>query len=151
MTRSEAKKIWLKHADEHKEQGQSETEVAASMGCSSVSDYRATRARYKHDLRAEELADVVETLRTGTTATSYLDVGFGASRLLGISQDRLRTALAILKEEGFAVYIVEAEHRDPAKELKATVKVLAPPGTSYRDIVENKQKISHIKKEDSNA
>lgn len=151
MTRSEAKKIWLKHAGEFKEQGQTEAEVAASMGCASVTDYRATRARYKNDLRDEEFAEVLETLRTETTDTSFLDVGVGASQRLGITQARLRTALAVLKEEGYVVYMTLAEPKGLSMDNKAAVKVLCPPGTAYADVVANKQHISPVKKEDSNA
>ena len=97
------------------------------------------------------LHDVVETLRTNVETNKFVDVGKGAAALLNTSQDRLRVALAVLKEEGFAVHMVIAKHQDPKVDLKTTVKVLAPVGTSYRDVVQNKQKISPIQKEDSNA
>lgn len=146
MTPSEAKRIWLKHAEEYKNQGQSEEEIAVSMGCSSITDYRATRARYKRDLHDEEFAGIIETLRTGTADTSFLDVGFGASRRLGISQDRLRAALAVLKEEGFEVHIVQVQQKDMPPELgmKTTLKVLAPPGTKWSDVNAQKHLISQI-------
>ncbi len=90
-----------------------------------------------------EIADVVETLRTNVEAKQFVDVGSGASDLLGVSQAKLRNALFYLKNEGYEVYMVLAEHEE-VEHRRTAVKVLAAPGTHYQDVNENKDMIKKV-------
>ncbi len=48
-----------------------------------------------------------------------------------ISQTKLSTAVAMLREEDYTVHYVKVEQLGTG--LQTTVKVLAPPGTSYSE------------------
>lgn len=74
---------------------------------------------------------------------SYLDIGQGTENHLGISKTKLSNAVAKLREEGYAVESVQIPQLG-APGNKTTVKVLAPPGTKYKDINANTSKIKPI-------
>ena len=69
----------------------------------------------------------------------YLDVGSGVERHMGISKDKLTTALEVLKDKGYEVYNLQTEQLGTGK--YTTVKVLAPPGTDYATVSKNRDKI----------
>jgi hypothetical protein len=72
----------------------------------------------------------------------YLDIGAGTENHLGISATKLSTAVALLKEEGYEVHLVQVAQLGTGN--KTTIKVLAPPETKYVDIVKNPDKIKTV-------
>lgn len=72
----------------------------------------------------------------------YLDVGQGTENHLGISKTKLQNAVAKLREEGYEVHNVQVAQLGTGN--KTTIKVLAPPGTKYSDIVKAPEKIKPI-------
>jgi hypothetical protein len=74
---------------------------------------------------------------------SYLDIGQGNENQLSISKTKLANAVAKLREEGYVVENIQVPQASGGGN-KTTVKVLAPPGTTYKDIVANTSKIKTI-------
>jgi predicted transcriptional regulator len=72
----------------------------------------------------------------------YLDIGSGTESHLGISSTKLSTAVAILREKGYEVHNVQVDQLGTGN--KTTVKVLAPPGTKYVDIVKHPEMIKSV-------
>lgn len=77
-------------------------------------------------------------------AKGYIDVGFGVAEGMGISETRLNTAVQSLKDQGYEVF-----NNFKVKQLGipgqyTTVKVLAKPGTTFKELVANKEKIGLI-------
>lgn len=98
---------------------------------------------------AEPAADKPDVLATTSAMLSeqvdtrgYIDVGVGVERHLGISRDKLDKAIDRLKEQGYEVHSVQVDQL--TGKGKTTVKVLAPPGTSYADVKANRDKIRSI-------
>jgi DNA-binding CsgD family transcriptional regulator len=81
-------------------------------------------------------------LRDKIGKDGYLDIGAGTENHLGITNTRLSTAAAVLREEGYELHNVQVAQLGTGK--KTTIKVLAPPGTKYVDIVKNPTKIKSI-------
>lgn len=73
---------------------------------------------------------------------SYLDIGSGTESHLGISSTKLLAAVAVLREKGYEVHNVQVDQLGTGN--KTTVKVLAPPGTKYADIVRNPDDIKSV-------
>lgn len=73
----------------------------------------------------------------------FVDIGTGVERHLGISKDKLATAVAVLKEQGYTVHTVQVDQLGTSN--KTLVKVLAPPGTEYRDVKAARHEIRQIK------
>lgn len=61
----------------------------------------------------------------------FLDVGLGTETYLGVSRTKLKTAIELLKEEGFEVMYVKTPQLGTGK--YTSIQVLVPPGTRYYD------------------
>ena len=94
----------------------------------------------------KEKADILQTtanmLQDQVDKKGYIDVGTGVENDVGVSKTRLDTAIAILTEKGYALHKIQEDQ--PGTNFKTIIKVLAPPGTTYVDIVTNKDKIRSI-------
>ena len=97
---------------------------------------------------SKERADVLQTtsnmLKNQVDNKGYIDIGTGVETHLGISQTKLNTAVAMLKEQGYVVQKVQIDQLGTGAGKKTTIKVLAPPGTTYKDIVTNTDKIKQV-------
>ena len=69
----------------------------------------------------------------------YLDVGSGVERHMGISKDKLNTALEVLQDRGYKIHKLQVEQLGTGN--YTTVKVLAPPGTDLATVSRNRDKI----------
>jgi len=86
-------------------------------------------------------------IRTATVATlkkevdqhTYIDVGKGTSNRMGVTQNNLDNALAVLKEQGYSVHPVNIAQ--VTTEHDTRFKVLVPPGVTQRDLFLNQDKI----------
>lgn len=71
----------------------------------------------------------------------YLDIGKGVEKQLNISEEQLKTAIAILQEQGYKVSYIKVEQAtNPGK--NTTVKVLTKDDVPYTEIYQNRDKIS---------
>lgn len=72
----------------------------------------------------------------------YVDVGKGAAEVFNVKRTKLQAALNILKDAGYSVLVVQVEQKDT--DVKRSVKVLAPPGTTYMEVFRNKDRIQQV-------
>lgn len=73
----------------------------------------------------------------------YLDIGKGTELYLGISKEKLNTAVAVLKDKGYSVEQIYVDQLgNPGKQT--TRKLLVPPGTTRKDIWDNSDKIGIV-------
>lgn len=93
-------------------------------------------------VKTSQLQITANLLKDQVKKKTYIDVGVGVEHQLGISSTKLTNAVAVLKEEGYEVHKIQVDQLGTSQ--KTTIKVLAPPGTTYRDIVTNKEKIQQI-------
>jgi hypothetical protein len=92
--------------------------------------------------KRDVLINTADMLRSKVGPDSYLDIGAGTENHLGLTATKLATAVAILREEGYEVHSVQVLQQGTGK--KTTVKVLAPPGTTYAEINANKTRIRPV-------
>lgn len=123
-----------------KEKGMSNVEAAKQMGVPE-STYRTLLAPGAAD-KADVLTSTANMLRREVDDKTYVDVGAGVDTQLGLSQTRLNTAVAVLKQEGYVVETIPVPQLGTNKDTR--VKVLAPPGNSWSDIKRNQDKIRQI-------
>ena len=83
-----------------------------------------------------DLADATVTMLKArmTNEYPYVNVTAGAEAYLGISETKFKTSVAKLKEEGYSIQNVQIDQLGTAKGNKTTIQVLAPPGTTYKDL-----------------
>jgi predicted transcriptional regulator len=114
------------------EKGMSNVAIGRQMGLNESSvrallDPANAAKRSVLDTTASFLKDQVDS-------GGYLDIGKGTENWRGISSTKLSTAVAILKQQGYVVHNVQSPQLGTTGGKKTTVKVLAPPGTTYVDV-----------------
>lgn len=96
--------------------------------------------------RREATFNVANVLKEEVEAKTYIQVGEGIERYLGVAQQKLKTSLALLQEQGYGIFPVQVRQMSGKAGQNTTVKVLAKiDGRTnkeiYRDIYEHLDKI----------
>lgn len=123
-----------------KDKGYSNVAIGQRMGVPE-SSIRALLAPGVKD-RVDVLQSTATMLKDQVAEKTYVDIGAGVERQLGISKEKLGTAVAILKEQGYEVIPVQVDQL--GTQNKTLVKVLAPPGTTYKELASRKSEIQQI-------
>jgi transcriptional regulator with XRE-family HTH domain len=93
--------------------------------------------------RTEVLDVAEEALKNSVNKKKYIDVGPGTNIDLGITDQKLKTALIDLKDQGYHIYTPSQDQvGNPGK--KTRYKILVGPGTTYQDTYQNMDKLSTI-------
>lgn len=123
-----------------REEGHSNVAIGERMGIgeSQVRNLLNPSNQVKSDI----LFSTSDMLRKQIDEKGYLDIGEGVENHIGISNTKMKTAVAVLENEGYSVYYVKTRQLGTGKET--TVKVLAPPDTTYSEVYKNQDKIRTI-------
>lgn len=92
--------------------------------------------------RAEATMATANVLKENVDKKKYIDIGTGVERYLGVSKDKLDTSVEMLKEKGYTVHNIKVEQLGTGQ--YTTIKVLAEPGATLRDVSQNRDKIGSI-------
>ena len=91
--------------------------------------------------RRDTAVRIADELKLQLKDHPYLDVGKGVDTQLGVSSTQLKTAIEILKQEGYVYHRIGTSlTTDPTRKLNVTV--LTEPGVTYEEVRKNKEKIS---------
>lgn len=123
-----------------KDTGMSTSAIGREMGVNE-STVRGLLAPGAKD-RADRLVVTANLLKDQIEDGGYLDVGEGVENHLGISKEQLKTAVAILEEEGYKRHHVKVQQLGTGKET--TLKVLSKPDVPYAEVYKNRDKIKTI-------
>jgi hypothetical protein len=123
-----------------KDKGWSNVAIGQRMGLNE-SSVRALLAPGEKD-KADALQTTANMLKDQVAKKKYIDIGGGVENQLGITQTRLNTAVAVLKEEGYSVHSIKVQQLGTGK--YTTVKVLAPPNTPLSEVQRNRGEIKQI-------
>lgn len=129
-------------ANRLKDKGYSNGAIAERMGLAGESSVRALLADGVQD-KVDVLQNTANILRQRIDSGAYIDVGTGVEYQLAVSRQKLNTAVDLLRQEGYAYHKVQEDQIGTGQ--KTTFKVLAKPGTEYKDIVANKENIQQVK------
>lgn len=110
-------------------------------GESSVRALLAPGARDKADALTST-SNMLKRLVEEDNEAGLLDVGVGVENYVGVSKERLNTAVAMLKAEGYVTHVIPVPQPGTGKNTE--VKVLARPGTTWGDVKRNEAKIKAI-------
>lgn len=143
IAKNEQKAADIAQAVKYKEHGLSNVAIGEKMGIneSSVRSLLADNAKDKSD-RLELVSNV---LKEQVDTRGFIEVGTGVEfdPRIGVSRTAMDTAIARLQEEGYALHKVQIPQLGAGGNM-TTLKVLAPPGTSYLDIKLNPDKIQSM-------
>lgn len=126
-----------------KDKGYSNVAIGERMGIRESS----VRSLLKpgNDDKKDVLSSTADMLRAEVADKTYVDVGTGTETHVnvagrnGVSSTRLNTAVAMLREEGYELHTVKFTQIGTG--LDTTVKVLAPHGTTQKEVFLNRDKI----------
>lgn len=145
---NEWKKYEISEVRRLKDEGKSNPEIAKIMGFSGESKVRSllkSNAANKGN-EVEQTADKIESRLQDITnkGYKYIQVGEGVEALMGVSKDRLNTAVELLKDRGYEVINVQVDQLGTGEGKKTTIPVLAPAGTTYKEVKENYSRIGNV-------
>lgn len=139
ITNSKAEKVRGEFAMIQKlqEKGLSNVAIGQRMGLGE-SQVRARISSVTKD-RADKFDTVKGFLKDQVDTHGYIDVGAGTEHHLQISDTRKKAILTAMEAEGYQKFWLTVEQSTGAGET--TVMVMAKPGTKFKDVVENQDKI----------
>lgn len=143
LARQAVKAADIATAQRYKEQyGYSNVAIGEKMGINE-SSVRALLAPGAADKLNRQM-ETANMLRRQVAEKGMIDVGKGNEHhLLGVNASALATAVATLKAEGYEVINVQVPNLGSAGK-KTLIKVLAPEGTQYKDVVKDLSQIKTI-------
>lgn len=137
IAKNEERRALEREAQKLHDKGMSNVAIGKQMGMNE-SSIRALLDPAMQE-RAAILATTADMLKDEMEKGSYIDIGAGTEQFIGVSRDKLSTAVAMLEEEGYkTMYIKEPQ---PGTTHETTMKVLVPPGTEYKDVISDKSRI----------
>lgn len=132
LAKDERRQLEVDTAKGLREKGYSLNEIAKQMGYKNDSSVRSL-LNEQSESRMKQSKDTAEFLKKQVAEKGMIDVGVGVERELGISKEKLKTALYMLEMEGYEVYGGGVPQvNNPGKQTN--LKVLCPPGTPHKDI-----------------
>jgi DNA-binding CsgD family transcriptional regulator len=140
IARNEQKAADIAQANRLKAKGMSASEIGRQMN-RNESSVRALLEPGAKD-KADQLTTISNMLRDQVEAKGIIDIGSGVENHLGISDTKLKTAVAVLKEEGYKTHLVPVPQLGTGK--NTTMKVLAKPDEAWVDMVKDPSKIQQI-------
>lgn len=143
IARNQQKAAQVAQAVKLRDKGMSNVEIAKKMGVSGESYVRGL-LKASEDDRLDILTTTSSMLKDTVAEKTFVDIGVGVPEQLNISSTMLSSAVALLKEEGYTVHSVQVDQLGTGPGNKTTVKVLAPPGTTYGDIAKDTSRIRQI-------
>lgn len=141
IAKNERKQADIAMAQRLKDKGMGNVAIGERMNLNE-SSVRALLAPGVKD-RADILNSTKEMLKNRVDESGFIDIGKGVENHLGISNTKLATAVSMLESEGYAVHTVKVPQKGTG--LETTFKVLAPPGTEWKDVRQNIDKIEGFK------
>lgn len=124
-----------------KDKGYSNVAAAKKMGIPE-STYRSLLKPIEND-RAEQINLAADILRDSVNKKGYIDIGAGVEMEMNVNRSRFDKAVRKLKDEGYTTYNVQVDQLGTIGN-KTTIKVLAPPGTQWKDVAQNTDKIRTV-------
>lgn len=143
LARNQKKAADIAYATHLNKKGYSNIAIGKKMGDINESSVRSLLAPGQKE-KTDILATTANMLRDEVNTKGVIDIGKGVENHIGVSKERLATAISILKAEGYPVHTVQVDQQGISGQNKTLTKVLAKPGTTYRDIVTDKGQIKYI-------
>lgn len=134
IARAEKKAAQIAMINRLADKGMSNGAIAERMGLPGESSVRALRAAGQAD-KAVVLQNTVKMLRDNVEKKGVIDIGKGVELYNGISREKLSSAVAVLKDEGYKVHYIKVQQQGTTHET--TIKVLARDDIRWVDIKNN--------------
>lgn len=140
IAKNAEKQTQIGMAQRLKDKGYSNVAIGERMGLNE-SSVRALLAPGQKD-KTDVLQATSDMLKQQVAEKGYIDIGTGVEHHLNLTSSKLAIAVAKLREEGYEVHSIPIKQLGTGK--NTTVKVLAAPGTTWGEVVRNRDQIKQI-------
>ena len=96
----------------------------------------------RDDRRQSKLDTAAEVLKKNVDEKGYIDVGKGVNLDLNTTETNMKAAIKKLTDDGYILHNIKVEQLGTGKFTE--MKILCPPGTTYGELMKNKDKIKTI-------
>ena len=79
------------------------------------------------DEHIQQVVTTVQVLKRTIAEQKFVDVGRGAARNLGVSEATLRSALEVLKDEGYVIRLLRTKRKVGMATKQTVLKILTTP------------------------
>ena len=140
IAKAEIRKSDVAQAKRLKDKGYSNVAIGERLGMNESS------VRGLLDPTLQERSEITrvtaDTLKRNVIQKGYIDVGVGVERHMGVSRTKLKTAIAMLEEEGFKIHHLNVDQLGTGN--KTSLMVLASGDKSWSDVNANKANIKMV-------
>lgn len=142
IARNEERQADITMAQRLADKGYSNVAIGERMG-KPESTIRAWLAPGQKD-KADVLRATADMLKRQVEEKGMIDIGTGVEHHIptGVSATKLRTAVAMLEEQGYTTHRVKVEQLGTGHQTE--IKVLARPGVTQKEVWQNRNKIRQI-------
>lgn len=140
IEKAEARKLDAIQAIKLKDKGYSVSEIGRRMG-RNESSVRSLLNPVLQE-RANITKATAQMLKESIDKKNYVDIGVGMERHIGVSRTKLKTAVAMLQDEGYGVHYLRVPQL--GTDHKTSIMVLAKPGIDYKEVYKNRDKIKMV-------
>lgn len=123
-----------------KDKGYSNSEIGRRMNINESTVRSLQNSTLKS--RSESTKNTAEILKKEVEKKKYIDVGVGVEARMRVSRTKLKTAIEMLKNEGYTVHYLKVEQLGTGK--NTSLMVLAAPNTEYKEVYKNRDNIGLI-------
>ena len=117
-----------------KADGKSNVEIATQLyGDPSKESTVRSKLKEESQHRVKLAEKTADNLKDIVDERGIIDIGKGTEKQLGISQEKMKQAVAILQDQGYVVYDANLP-QVTNKGQYTRIKVLCPPGTEYKEV-----------------
>ena len=142
IAKEERRQLNADRARSLREDGKSLSEIASIMGFPNESSIR-NLLKERDESKSNMSKNTADLLKKIVDEKGMVDVGKGVEIQMGISKEMLDSAVTRLELEGYERYGIDIPQiNNPGKNSRVTV--LAPPGTEYKDVYANQDKIRAV-------
>lgn len=92
-----------------------------------------------YEAKNNNISSTADMLKDAISKDKYIDVGKGVERYLGVSSLTKDTAIKMLEQEGYSVINLQVKQLSTGQ--YTTQQIIAPPGTTYKELKDNMDKI----------
>lgn len=96
------------------------------------------------EARVNTINNVADTIKKNVDSKGYIDIGPGTEFEVGVTRTKMNAAIKKLQDEGYEKITFQQEQLGFTNNQKTYVTVLCPPGTTWADVVNNKDKVKTI-------
>lgn len=139
IVKAEIKEAQRINVTKQKEAGMSIAAISKEfqLAPSTVRDLLRPAAARKFQI----IHNTAKVLKAMLARFGFVDIGDGSELWMGVPRPKMDNAIQLLKDEGYTTHKLYQEQLG-SRDNKSTVLVLAPPGTTYKQVIENKAKIA---------